>query len=220
MALFLSSIFLAAITKSIPSAYPTVGPGNIANEPILKQEECIAGHLEYSSYYCKLFIIGYVTDKWFWDWDIEDDGDFPVGDLQSQLVSIFGLKVSIILHNGANSKEETGVNEIVTKHGGLVSVMNHYYGQSFRFVYLPTTSSKNEVTGEQLNEFLDEEFGWAHIGDMEKLEQAVNRKINHKFKGKWGVFIRKQNDDDYLGFQIEGGYYKHPDGYHIFVLKY
>jgi hypothetical protein len=125
----------------------------------------------------KIVIRG-VMDKW------ERDGGDPAVMVREAILKIFSEYWSIVIYD--TFVEEKGNGTFFHYHNKW-----RIYG-----VYTNNThSNKAELEG-----FMNTEFGWARIADIEKLQASAEKRVNENFKGNWKVHVVKLGSAPRYGY--------------------
>jgi hypothetical protein len=134
-------------------------------------------------------------DKW------ESEGGRPAAMVSKALLDIFHETWSIVIYDTYVS--ETGYGTYFHYHNKWwvygVCTSNTYYGEA------------------KLKELMDNEFGWASIADIERLQAAAEKKVNEKFEGSWKVHVVKLGTGSWYG-SIYGAYWDQ-DGYECYIMR-
>ncbi len=69
---------------------------------------------------------------------------------------------------------------------------SYFHWRSKYWVYAEKSISTN-YNSDEIKKFMNTEFGWAKIKDIDTVQQAAYTKINNKFPGVWRVHVAKLN---------------------------
>jgi hypothetical protein len=93
-----------------------------------------------------------------------------------------------------------------------------YFSYNNKLQIFGVSTSNINYDGNQIIQFMNEEFGWAKIADISSLQIAAEKKINAKFGRQWKVQILKTRNNSYPYYYIFGQVWQH-DGYYFYILR-
>lgn len=95
------------------------------------------------------------------------------------------------------------------------STSSCFYWRGKQWVYAEQTTNTS-FNASEIKSFMDTEFGWSPIRDIQMVQQAANTKISNKFQGEWRVHVAQLKN----GYSCSCcGIVWKADGYTFFIYR-